>query len=382
MIVHRAFRYELDPNDHQLTLLAKHAGMSRFAYNWALARRNELFEAKTGTDRFSNAMADNRAWNVWKHQGAPFWSEVSKCVAQEAFRDLDRSFSRFWKGRKEPRRVGYPKFRKKGRRDSFRVNGRLPLFPRHVQLPRIGRIRTKERTAVVGRVLSATITRVVDRWFVAIVVEEERPDVVPRKGAPVGIDVGLNTFAVSSDGLQLVAPKPLERSLDRLRLLSRRISRKMEGSRNRRKAIRAVAKLHRHVSDVRKDFLHKTTTWLAKTKPVIVIEDLAVHGLIRNRRLSRQVSDVAWGEFRRMLEYKADWYGMTLVIAPRFFASSKLCSSCGHKVHELPLSKRSWDCPACGIAHDRDLNAARNLAHYGTASRAETAGRQAGNACG
>ena len=384
MIVNRAFRYELEPNDREATLLAKHAGTSRFAYNWALARRIERFKTQEGRERFSNAMADHREWNVWKRENAPWAREVSKCAPQEAFRDLDRGFFSFWKGRKKSSgRVGFPRFKKKGRHDSFRLTGTIRVLDaRTLQLPRLGRLRSKEEMVLRGRILSASVRREADRWFVSLTVEEDRPEPLPRPGTPIGIDVGLSSFAVLSDGERLVAPKPLGRKLTRLKRLSKRHSRKQKGSRNRKKSAMRLAKLHWRIANARRDFLHKATTRLAKTKPAVVIEDLNVGGLIRNRSLSRAITDAGWSEFRRMLTYKAAWYGMRLIIADRFYPSSKRCSGCGIIAEKLPLSVREWECGSCGARHDRDFNAAMNLAQHGTASRAETAGSQAGNACG
>lgn len=374
MIVNLAFKYELDPNDRQRTSLARHAGVSRFAYNWALAKRIQRLAAFEGKERFTNAMADHREWNVWKWEGAPFAQEVSKCAPQEAFRDLDRAFSNYFSGRKGGRKVGFPKFRKKGCHDSFRLTGSIRVGPQFVQLPRLGRLRTKEATAVEGRVLSATVTTEADRWFVSVTVEVARPDPPERSGGAVGIDVGLASFAVTSDGDVFTAPKPLGRALKRLRRLARRQSRKSKGSRNCRKSSRRIAKLHWQIGNQRRDFLHKITSELAKTKPTLVIEQLNVAAMLRNRHLSRHVADVGWGEFRRMLTYKCAWYGAKLIHADRFFPSSKTCSVCTTVVRELPKKTRSWTCATCGVEHDRDLNAAKNLAKYGTARLAETAG--------
>lgn len=375
MNVTRAFRYELDPNNEQRTLLSKNAGAARFAWNWALTRRIALFEGRTGKDRFSDAFADHREWNRWKRENAPWTTEVSKCGPHEAFRDLDRAFTGWRRGlKRDRRRVGFPQFKRKGLHDSFRLTGRIHVQERGVQLPRLGRVRTKERTAVNGRVLSATVSREAERWFVSLTVEEERPEPVVRLGRPVGIDLGLNSFAVLSDGERILGPKPLARKLDRLKLLSKSHSRKEKGSRNKAKSARKLAKLHWRIRNQRHDFLHKLTTRLAKTKSAVVVEDLNLSGLVRNRRVSNAIADQGLGEFRRMLTYKAAWYGMRLIVASRYFPSSKLCSTCGHRLADLALNVREWTCPNCAAHHDRDLNAAVNLEHYGTASGAGTAG--------
>ena len=192
--------------------------------------------------------------------------------------------------------------------------------------------------------------------------DRERSDPIPVVGPSVGVDLGLTSFAVLSDGTALKSPRSLERSLRRLRRLSQAHSRKQKGSQNRHKSALLLARLHRRIRNQRRDFLHKATTELAKTKSVIVIEDLNVRGMIRNRHLARHIADAGWSEFRRMLCYKTLWYGSTLVVAPRFFASSKTCSACGAKKDDLDLSERVYRCQGCGHVMDRDLNAARNLA--------------------
>lgn len=349
---------ELDPNVQQRILLAKHAGAARFAYNWGLARRMELYQ-QHGTS--TNAMAQHRELNALKQTEFPWMYEVSKCAPQEALRDLDRAFRNFFRGRQEGRPIGFPRFKKKGIHDSFRLTGAIRVLERAVQLPRVGCIRLKEAPLVAGRILSATVSREADRWFVSLAVEQEIADPAPVQGEAVGIDVGLNAFAALSTGEKILAPKPLARSLKRLRRLSRQLSRKQKGSRNRKKAALCLARLHRRVRNTRQDFLHKLSTRFAKTKRAIVMEDLHVRGMVRNRHLARSIADTGWGEFRRMLAYKCPWYGSRLVIAPRFFPSSKTCSACGVIQEAMPLQIREWNCPVCGAAHDRDVNAAKNL---------------------
>lgn len=250
-------------------------------------------------------------------------------------------------------------------------------------MPRLGRIRVKEPTQVEGRILSATISRDADRWFVSFTVQRERPDPAAVKGPVVGIDLGVNCFAVLSDGERIESPGPLERSLRRLRRLSRRHSRTQRGSRNRRRSALRLARLHRRIRNQRRDFLHKATTRLSKTKGVIVIEDLCISGLTRCARgtrqrpgrrvraksvLNRRILDQGWGELRQMLAYKTRWYGSELRTAPSFYPSTRTCSACGIVVEALPAWARSWTCPRCGVAHDRDRNAAINLALLATGS--------------
>lgn len=272
----------------------------------------------------------------------------------------------------------FPRFRRKhGPRDSFRLTGSIHVHARSLSLPRVGCVRTKESAEKFrGRILSATVSREADRWYVSLAVEVERDDPHPVEGPVVGIDLGLKSFAMLSDGTQIEAPKPLAKALHRLRHRQRRHSRKQRGSRNRRKSAVGLARLHRRIRCRRADFLHKATTDLAKTKSVIVVEDLHVRGMIRNHSLARSIADAGWSEFRRMLEYKTQWYGSRLVVAPRFYPSTKTCSGCGAVKGAMPLSERVFRCEACGLEIDRDLNAARNLAAV-AGSSPETQ-----NACG
>ena len=357
MLVNKAYRYELKPNENQLVLLKKHAGCARFAWNWGLAERIKLWkQARKST----SAVEQHRDLNRQKRIDYPWMYEMSKCAPQEALRDLDRAFQNFFKGK-----ANFPKFKKKGVHDSFRLTGAIKLFPKLVQLPRLGKIRVKEETAKFkGKILSATVSREADRWYISLAVEVEIHDPPPIQGELVGIDRGLTHFAILSTGEKVATPKNLEKSLKKLRRFSRGLSRKQKGSNNRKKAVLRLAKLHRKIKNQRRDFLHKLSTWLAKTKPVIVVEDLAIKNMMRNKCLSRHIADAGWGEFKRMLEYKTIWHGSKLVVAPRFYPSSRMCSNCGHMLPELKLSTRHWTCPKCGVGHDRDVNAAINLLQY------------------
>ena len=251
-------------------------------------------------------------------------------------------------------------------------------------LPRIGRVTTKEATGKFrGRILSATCRREADRWYCSLTVEVARPDPGSVDGPVVGVDRGIHTFAVCSDGTSIQSPRALERSLRKLRRRGRAVSRKQHGSRNRAKATLALARCHRRIRNQRVDALHKATTALAKAKSVIVVEDLHVAGMMRNRRLARAVSDQGWAEFHRQLAYKCHWHGSRLVVAPRYFPSSKLCSSCGLAKAVLPLYVRVFRCHTCGLAIDRDLNAARNLARLveGYAGPVAASSAETQNAC-
>ncbi len=364
MIVHQAFRYELDPNNRQRTLFAKHAGAARFAWNWAIARRIERFQNNEGKARFTNAIEQHRQLNALKKSEFPWMYEVSKCAPQEALRDLDRAFKNFWRERKKGCNVSFPKFKKKGVDDSFRLNGSIRVTARAARLPRLGKIRTKEEIAVQGRILSATVKREADRWYVSLHVERTQPEPQPIKGPIVGVDFGLDCFAVLSDGSVIRSPKALATNLKLLKRRSKQHSHKQNGSNNKRKSASWLARLHRKIRNIRADAIHKFTTMLAKTKSVIVVEDLAVRNLIRNRYLARSIADAGWGEARRQLAYKTAWYGSTLVVAPKYFASTRMCSRCRSTGVRLGLGQRIFTCASCGLVVDRDLNAARNLENW------------------
>ena len=388
MWVKQAFRFELAPNEGQKKALAQHLGAARFAYNWGLSLCLKALERK---EKVPSAPELHKAWNAWKRENAPWWTEVSKCAPQEAFRDLEKAFKPWRAGRGK-----LPRFKRKKLTpdNTARLTGSIRVLPRHVQLPRIGRVRSKEATEGLlrlleegkARILSATLSREADRYYVSLTCEVERPDPRPKEVQSeddvVGVDLGLSAFAVLSDGTRIEAPRPLARKLRLLKRRSKQFSRKRKGSNNQKKAALRLARLHRKVKNLRQDFLHKLTTWLARTKPVIVVEDLNVRGLSRGR-LSRSVADVGWGAFRRMLAYKAEWYGATLVVAPRSFPSTRLCSRCGHLHGRMPLSQRVFRCGACGLEMDRDLNAAINLKKYGIAHLTGSTASSAGShACG
>lgn len=373
MKTNQAYRYELKPNNRQITLLKKHCGAARFAYNWGLARRKELYATKKGKDRFTSSISQHKELNALKKTEYPWMYEVSKCAPQESLHNLDEAFKNMRRRIKNgERKKGFPKFKKKGKHDSFTIsqtNMTLKIVDNTIHLPRIGYVRTKESTSKFkGRILNATVSREADRWFCSLCVEVERPDPQPIKGEIVGIDLGINCFATISNGesiSQVYSPKPLKKNLKKLKRLSKHHSKKQKGSNNKKKATIKLARLHKRIRDTRKDFINKETTKLAKTKSVIVIEDLNVAGMLRNHRLARSIGDEGWGMFRTQLEYKTQWYGSKLVKIPRFYPSSKRCNHCGYVNKDLKLSDRTWICPECGARNERDPNAAHNIRDKG-----------------
>jgi putative transposase len=363
MLVHKAYRYELDPNNSQRSSLLQHAGIARFTYNWGLEQRITRYKNNQGAERFTDAMKQHKLLTSLKKTQFPWMYECSKCAPHEALRDLNRAFSNFYRGRKTGKRVGFPRFKKRGVRDSFRLYGTIRIEERKIRLPRIGRIRIKEKREKYheGRILSVTVRRRADRWFASVTMEEEVSDPKPIKGPAVGVDLGIKTLATLSDGKKFSNHRALGKQLKILRRLSKNLSRKKKGSKNREKAKLRLAKMYLKAFNIRQDTLHKLTTYLAKNHSKIVIEDLGVFWMMRNRGLAKAIADVGMYEFRRQMEYKCKWYGSELVIVSRTYPSSKMCSSCGHRKKKLSLSEREYHCEVCGLRIDRDLNAARNL---------------------
>jgi putative transposase len=360
----KGFKVELDPNNAQRTLLLKAAGVARFCYNWGLQKKKEAIESKV---KPPSAFVLGKQLNAVKRTEFPWMQDASKCIPEQAFRDLDVAFKRFWGGRKSKRRVGFPRFKSRSKGiGSFRFND-------CVKLPRLGTVRlTRTNYIPTGsKPLSVSVSERAGRWFVSVLMEVEVPEYAGSKDSHdvVGVDLGVKALATVSDGSPPHAnPRALGSKLRKLRRLQRSVSRKQKGSANRKKAVRKVATLHYRVANVRKDTLHKLTTTLAKTKRVVVIEGLAVANMMKNRCLARAIGDVGMGEFRRQLEYKAPLYGCRIVVADRFFASSKKCSCCGVVRAEMSLRERTWRCESCGTTHDRDLNASINLEHVAAGS--------------
>ena len=393
MKVVQAYRFALDPSPAQERMLRSHAGAARFAWNWGLAKCRERYAAER---KWYSAADLHKLWNAEKKAdpGLAWWAENSKCAYQEAFRNLDRALRDYVKSRKgerKGRRLGFPRFKKRGKcRDSFRLTGVIRCDRATVTLPRLGRVRTHEPVLKLARkiedgsarILSATVSRTAQRWFVSFTVEVQRdaPERHARPGSAIGVDLGVKTLLTGVDDrgrlIMLAGPRPLRAGLRRLRRASRAHSRKHPGSAGRRHSAARLARLHARVASLRADALHKATTRLAARYETVVVEDLNVTGMVANRRLARAVSDQGFGAARRMLGYKTAREGGRLVVADRWFPSSKRCSGCGSVRAKLTLAERVYRCDVCGLVLDRDVNAARNLLSL-AASGADSL-----NACG
>lgn len=373
-----AHRIALDPNNVQATYFARAAGTARFAYNWGLAEWKRQYEAWKEDNSLEkpSAFALSRQLNAIKREQFPWMLEVTKSAPGSALLQLGRAFNNFFAGR-----ARYPKFRKKGVHERFTIGNTLfRVEGARIRIPKLGWVRMRESLRFKGKIMSATVSRVADRWFVSITVDignDSHLTSAENQGS-VGVDLGVKALATLSTGEVFEGPKAHKAELDRLRRRSRWLSRKVKGSANRRKEKMRVAKLHARIAHVRQDAPHKITTDLTRRFHTIAIEDLNVSGMVKNRHLSRAVSDMGFFEFRRQLEYKAAMRGGRIVVVDRFYPSSKTCSSCGHKLDELPLSVRDWTCPGCDTDHDRDVNAAINLRDFVET----TEGSSGSNACG
>ncbi|MHA2053034.1 MAG: RNA-guided endonuclease InsQ/TnpB family protein [Candidatus Hodarchaeales archaeon] len=375
MLIRRGYKFELHLNNKERTTLLKGANIARFAWNWGLAERLQRYKEQKGNDRYTDAMKQHKLLNSLKKTEFPWIYEVSKCIPQEALRDLEKAFQHFYQDRKYVQtnkrklRVGFPKFKKKHKtKDSFRLTGTIKVFPhqKRVQLPRLSQLRVKESPVLSprARILSATVSRTANKWYVTLTVEEEQ--IIPPRNYNkiLGLDAGLARFTTLSSGVPVPKPKFLLKRLMKLRRLSKTHSRKRPGSNNRRKSAQKLAKFHAKVVNTRKDFQHKLSHTLVKNHDVLVLEDLCVKGLIRNKKQSRHWADLAHGEFRRILRYKSAKHGVLFVEVDRWFPSSKLCSNCLIPHPELRLKDRIFSCSFCGFELDRDHNAALNLEQY------------------
>ena len=423
MNITRGYKTELDPTVKQHMLLCQCAGTARFAYNYGLARKQEVY---TASGKTISAIDLQKELAARKHADLSWLKGVSKWIVQNALRDLDQAYDNFFRRVREKKagnkhqNLGFPKFKSKSQgRGSFRLDKPIRVFEDRMQLPKLGTIRLKEHSYIPTsgvKILSATVSERAGRWYVSVLVEESVPQVIPATGTPLGVDLGISSLAVCSDGRPPIKnAQALRANLKRLKRYQRHLARCTKGSKNREKARHQVARLHARIANIREDVLHQATSSLVhaqlspserislkthlasllplpKTKDeqqrgkkqvkkllhqtteinaplrpqLFVLEDLNVEGMKRNRKLARAVSDVGMGEFRKQIEYKSRWNGEMLLFADRFFPSSKTCHGCNWKWEDMELSDRLFicqnpDCPVFQVPQDRDQNASENL---------------------
>lgn len=361
MMIQKAYKVEIKPNNKQITHLLQHSGCARLAYNWALDRCQQRLSKP-------NAMQLHRELNSIKQEQFPFMYEVSKCAPQEALRDLQKAFDNFFK-----KRSSYPKFKSKHKSSqSFRLTGSIKVEGNKIKLPRLGWIRLKETDYIPSdnQILSVTLSEQGNKWYCSVLVKEEI-DRLEKTEEVLGIDLGIKTLATCSDGYVVDNPKSLCKYEKKIKRLQRIQSRRKKGSNRRNKTQKQLKKVWKRIVDIRRDNIYKSTSHIVKTKQygVIVLEDLHVKGMTKNHKIAKSIHDASMSEFRRCIEYKAKWYGVEVIIADRWYPSSKTCSECGCIKEELSLSDRTYHCDECSMVMDRDMNAAINLRNYTLSSR-------------
>lgn len=364
MNIKRAYRFRFYPTTEQETILAQTFGCARFAYNHMLRLRTDAWhnnQQRVGYHETSAALTQ------LKKQPEYVWlNEASSVPVQQALRHLQTAFTNFF-----AKRAAYPNFKRKdGSQSAEYTASAFKWDGQHLKLAKMAEplnIRWSRTLPKAAKLTTVTVSKdTAGRYFVSMLCDDfvlPKPEVSGK----VGIDLGLSHFAALSTGEKVAAPKAFRRNETKLAKLQRRLAKKIKGSKNRAKAKLKVAKAHAHIADSRKDFLHKLSTRLINENQVIAVETLAVKNMVKNRRLSKSISDASWAEFVRQLEYKAAWAGRTLIGIDRWYPSSKRCNGCGYVAAKLPLSIRSWHCPECNATHDRDINAALNILAAGLA---------------
>jgi len=358
----RAYRYRFYPTSEQASVLARTFGSVRFVYNWALRLRTDAYYQRQERIGYHEASA---ALTALKQQSETAWlNDVSSVPLQQALRHLDKAFRTFFEGRAK-----YPSFHKKHGRQAATYASSAFKWDAQARALTLAKMDASLdihwSRSFTGTPTTVTISKdTAGRSFVSFLVEEEL-EALPVVSATIGVDVGLKDVVVLSTGERVANPRHVRRSERRLAHAQHHLARKQKGSKKREKARLKVAREHARIADQRRDGLPTLTTRLIRENQTICVESLAVKNLVRNHTLAKAISDVGWGELVRQLEYKAAWYGRTLVKIDRWYPSSKRCHTCGHVLDSLPLDVRQWTCPACGVRHDRDINAAQNILAVG-----------------
>jgi putative transposase len=376
MNITSAYKTELDPNNKQTTFFMGCAGMARFVYNWALdywIKERERGEKRTGWMKVNTKLTKLKQNEYQWMYNYPNWVRVY------AIKQCDEAYQNFFRRIKHGEKPGFPKFKSKKRsKMSFTVNGQgVRITETKIKIPKIGWIRLKEHGYIPvnpDKICYATISEKNGRWYVSVTVEETIAD-QPEPKPVIGVDLGIKSLAVTSEEVYYENPRALYKAEKKLKRLDRWLSRKEKGSNNYKKAKMRRSQAYEKVANTRKHILNEITTELAKTKSIIVIENLNVAGMQQNHYMARAISDASFFEFRRQLEYKCSWYGSELFVIDRWYPSSRMCSNCGAINNDLKLSDRVYKCD-CGLEIDRDLNAAINIRNYYTAKHVGI------NACG
>lgn len=349
----KAYRFRLYPNQEQKVFLAKCFGCSRFVYNHFLRLTTDVYAESKKSLRY-------KEWaKLLTHLKKEYeWlKEVNSQSLQQTLKDLETAYVRFFKGLAK-----FPNFKKRSNQQSFRVPQHFSITEEgQLKLPKMTPIKMVIHREFEGEIKSVTITKTASgKYYVSLVTELDIPK-APLNGKKIGLDLGLKDFVITSKPEKFPNPGYFQRSLRHLKIRQRRLSRKVKGSNNREKARIRVAKIHEKVANQRLDYQHKISLQLTCENQAISCEDLNIKGMVKNRKLAQQISDVAWGQFLTLLEYKGELYGCEISRVDRFFPSSKRCSYCGYIKEDLTLKDREWTCPECHTSHDRDVNACQNL---------------------
>jgi len=348
-----------NPTVKQEQYFRQACGTSRFAYNWGLEEWKKQYNAGNKPTAFGI----KKAFNAIKPIDFPWVFNVTKCATEQAFTNLGSAFKRFFKGQGK-----YPKFKKKGVRDSFYLsNDQFNLAENRIKIPKLGWVKLTENLRFSGKILSATVSRTAELWFVSFQVQMDSSqfNVSENQADVVGVDLGVKNLATLSSGETVEGRKPLKYLTRKLARLQRKQSKLTKGSRRNKKQKIKISRLHYRIRCLRQDSLHKLTQSLCQGFKVICLEDLNVKGMMKNHKLAKAISDMGFYEFKRQIEYKASKFGNFISIIDQWFPSSKMCSNCGNKKKDLKLSERVYNCEACGYKADRDLNAAINIEREG-----------------
>lgn len=366
MKILRAYKTRIIINQKQENYFRGCVGAARFVYNWGLNDRIERYKQGLNTNQYEQ----KKRFNSIKRELCPWILEYPYVIIQEEFENLDAAYKNFFRRMKQGKeKAGFPKFKSRYKdNQSFSLRGCISVDKNKIRLPIIGWVKLAQKNYFPSdiKILKATVSERAGHWFVSMQVEEEIPDPEPREENIIGIDLGIKSIAVVSDGKVFDNPKTLNKYEKKLATLNRELSRRTKGGSNYNKTKQKVARLHYKIASIRNTNLHEISKYaVAKANPsIIVMEDLNVQGMMANRHLSKALTDASISELKRQIQYKAHWSGVKFVLADRWFASSKICSGCGSKKEKLKLSERIYVCDECGLVIDRDLNASINLASY------------------